>query len=71
MARIDTSADRVFMRSYGSMVPSTCTAASVARLEQASKTMQDLSEGVRRDIVSSLEEDRRCVAVRAKFESSL
>jgi len=71
MTRIDASADRVFMRSYGSMVPSTCTAASVARLEQASKALQGLSEGVRRDIVSSLEEDRRCVAIRAKFESSL
>jgi aminopeptidase N len=59
------------MRSYGSMVPATCTPASVARLERAKASMAGLSEGVRRDIVSSLEADRRCVATRAKFESSL
>jgi aminopeptidase N len=71
MAKIDAAADRVFMRSYGSMVPATCTPASVARLEQAKASMAGLSEGVRRDIVSSLEADRRCVATRAKFESGL
>ena len=71
MAGIDAKADRVFMRSYGSMVPSTCTAASIARLEQAKASMSALSESVRRDIISSLEADRRCVATRAKFEGSL
>jgi aminopeptidase N len=71
MAKIDAVADRVFMRSYAGMVPATCTPASVERLEQARKSMGGLSEGVRRDIVSSLENDRRCVAVRAKFEGSL
>jgi len=71
MAKIDATADRVFMRTYGSMVPATCTPASVSRLEQAQKTMEGLSEGVRRDIISSLESDRRCVATRVKFEGSL
>jgi len=71
MAKIDASADRVFMRSYGNMVPATCTPASVARLQQAAKAGEGLSEGVRRDIVSALESDQRCVATRAKFESNL
>jgi len=71
MAAIDAKADRVFMRSYGGMVPSTCTPASVARLEQAKASMSALSEGVQRDIISSLEEDRRCVATRTKFEAGL
>jgi aminopeptidase N len=53
------------------MVPATCTPASVSRLEQAEKSMGGLSEGVRRDIISSLEADRRCVATRVKFEGSL
>jgi aminopeptidase N len=71
MAKIDATADRVFMRTYSSMVPATCTPASVSRLEQAEKSMGGLSEGVRRDIISSLESDRRCVATRVKFEGSL
>jgi aminopeptidase N len=71
MAKIDAVADRVFMRSYGGMVPATCTPASVARLEKAKAAMEGLSEGVRRDIVSSLETDKRCVATRAKFEENL
>ena len=33
--------------------------------------MQGLSESLRRDLVSKLESDRRCVATRVKFESSL
>ena len=71
MAKIDATADRVFMRSYAGMVPATCTPASVERLEQARKSMGGLSEGVRRDIVTSLESDRRCVATRVRFEGSL
>jgi aminopeptidase N len=71
MAAIDAKADRVFMRTYAGMVPATCTPASVARLEKAKASMEGLSEGVRRDIVSSLENDRRCVATRAMFEKNL
>ena len=71
MPQIEAKADRVFMRSYGNMVPATCTPASVERLKQAKAASAGLSEGVRRDIVSSLESDQRCVATRAKFEGSL
>jgi aminopeptidase N len=35
------------------------------------RPMAGLSEGVQRDIVSALENDRRCVATRAKFEAGL
>jgi aminopeptidase N len=71
MAKIDARADRVFMRSYGNMVPATCTPASVERLQQAKASSGGLSEGVRRDIISKLESDQRCVATRAKFEAGL
>ncbi|MEO8160607.1 MAG: hypothetical protein ABI588_04240, partial [Arenimonas sp.] len=72
LARIDASADRVFMRSYAaSMIPATCTADSVARLQAAAKSLDGLSDGVRRDLLSTLEDDSRCVAIRAKFEASL
>jgi aminopeptidase N len=71
MATVDARADRVFMRSYGNMVPATCTPASVERLQQAKASSGGLSEGVRRDIISKLESDQRCVATRAKFEAGL
>ena len=72
LAKIDAAADRVYMRSYsGSMIPATCTQASVERLESAAKSLQGLSEGVRRDILSDAEADTRCVAIRTKFEAAL
>jgi aminopeptidase N len=72
LAKIEASADRVFMRSYGgNMLAGTCTAASVARLQKASQSTAGLSEGVRRDLLSALEDDQRCLANRAKFEGAL
>jgi len=68
----DQKGDRLFIRSYaGSMIPATCNAASVARLEAAAKAMTALSAGTRRALLSRLEEDRRCVAIRNKFEAGL
>ncbi len=72
LAQMDAKADRVYMRSYGGyMVPTSCSAASVSRLQQATKAMDGLSESLRRDLLSSLEIDERCVAIRAKFEQAL
>jgi aminopeptidase N len=69
LAAIDKSADPVFMRSYGSMIPATCTAASVARLEAAMKSMDTLSAGTQRTLKSRHEADQRCVAIRQAFEA--
>jgi aminopeptidase N len=72
LARIDQAADRVFMRSYaGSMIPATCTPASVARLERAIAAAEGLSAGTRRSLLSAHEEDVRCVAVRTAFEKAV
>ncbi len=69
---IDKSDDPVFMRSYArTMIPATCTAASVARLAAAIESMTTLSAGTRRALLSSHEEDVRCVNIRSKFQADL
>ncbi len=71
LAEIDRKADRVFMRSYaGSMIPSTCTAASVDRLAKAIADDTTLSAGTRRSLLLAHENDVRCVAIRAAFDQS-
>ncbi len=67
---IDKEADRVYMRSYaGSMIPTTCSVASVDRLDNAIKSMTDLSAGTRRSLLSRHEEDGKCLAIRNRFEA--
>ena len=69
---LDKAADRLFIRSYAdNLIPATCTPASVARLEAAAGTMTTVSASTRRALLSRLEEDRRCVAIRDKFEAEL
>ena len=69
LAAIDQAADRVFMRSYaGSMIPATCTAASVARLQQEIASTDSLAAGTRRSLLLKQEEDARCLAIRTAFE---
>jgi aminopeptidase N len=46
------------------MIPSSCTPASVKRLQTASTQMKELSAGTRRALLDTLEEDQRCVAIR-------
>lgn len=71
LADIDKKADRVFMRSYaGSMIPSTCTAASVDRLAKAIDSNTTLSAGTRRSLLLAHENYVRCVAIRAAFDQS-
>ncbi|MFC0251646.1 aminopeptidase N [Massilia consociata] len=62
---IDKAAGPVFMRSYANtMIPASCTPASVQRLQKAADTMKDLSAGTRRSLLDTLQEDQRCVAIR-------
>ena len=71
LAAIDAKADPVFMRTYaGTMIPSACTAASVARLQQAMDTMTTLRAGTRRSLIGDHEGDARCLAIREAFEAS-
>ena len=71
LADIDGKADPVFMRSYsGSMIPATCTAASVARLQSAIAANQPLSARTRRSLLLAHVGDARCVAIRQAFEAS-
>ena len=71
LADIDKKADRVFMRSYaGSMIPSSCTPASVDRLANAIATNTTLSAGTRRSLLLRHENDVRCVGIRAAFDQS-
>ncbi len=62
---IDKASNPVFMRSYAaSMIPATCTAANVARLEKAIASYQDLSAGVMRTLKDKHEQAARCVAIK-------
>jgi aminopeptidase N len=71
LAAIDAKADPVFMRTYtGTMIPSACTAASVARLQKAMDTMTSLRAGTRRSLVGDHEGDARCLAIREAFDAS-
>jgi aminopeptidase N len=66
LAAIDKAAGPVFMRAYGAtMIPVGCTPASVKRLQVAADAMQDLSAGTRRNLLDTLQEDQRCVAIKA------
>ncbi len=71
LAQIDAKADPVFMRSYaGLMIPSSCTAASVARLQKALADNPGLSAGTRRSLLGVHEGDARCLAIREAFDAS-
>jgi aminopeptidase N len=65
LPELDKSAGPVYMRAYGpSMIPASCTPASVKRLQAASEKMKDLSAGTRRTLLGTLEDDQRCVAIK-------
>jgi aminopeptidase N len=62
---IDKVAGPVYMRSFAaSMIPATCTPASVKRLASAVSQLKDLSAGTRRALLNTHEEDKRCVAIK-------
>jgi aminopeptidase N len=65
LPELDKAAGPVYMRAYGpSMIPASCTPASVKRLQAASTQMKELSAGTRRTLLDTLEEDQRCVAIK-------
>jgi len=65
LPELDKNAGPVYMRAYGpSMIPASCSPASVKRLETASAQMKELSAGTRRALLDTLEEDQRCVAIK-------
>jgi aminopeptidase N len=62
---VDKAAGPVYMRSYArSLIPTSCTPASVTRLTQAAARMKDLSAGTRRALLDAQQEDQRCVAIK-------
>lgn len=65
LGQIDQTAGPVFMRAYGaSMIPATCTPASVERLRAAIVKLPDLSTGTKRSLLVTHQEDERCVSMK-------
>jgi aminopeptidase N len=63
---IDKAANPVYMRAYGgSMIPTNCSAANVARLEKAIVQYKDLSAGTLRSLKNTHERAVRCVAIKS------
>jgi aminopeptidase N len=60
---LDQRAGPVFMRSYTQLIPATCNAASVKRLDDAAANYTQLAAGTRRALLTLREEDQRCVAI--------
>jgi aminopeptidase N len=62
---LDKSAGPVYMRAFAaSMIPTSCTPASVKRLTAAAEQMKDLSAGTRRSLLDAQQEDQRCVTIK-------
>ncbi len=61
---MDKAAGPVYMRSFAEMIPLNCTPASVARLEAAAAQYKDLSAGTRRALLSTHQEDKRCLMIK-------
>jgi aminopeptidase N len=65
LPELDKSAGPVYMRAYGpSLIPASCSPASVKRLQAAGAQMKALSAGTRRALLDTLEDDQRCVAIK-------
>jgi aminopeptidase N len=60
---LDKRAGPVFMRSYATLIPATCSPASVQRLDAAAARYTDLAAGTRRALLTQREEDQRCVTI--------
>jgi aminopeptidase N len=70
LPQVDKTGGPVFMRAYAdTMIPATCTPQSVARLSRAAATMTDLSAFTRRTLLDTLQDDQRCVAIKAKLSA--
>jgi aminopeptidase N len=68
---LDKAAGPVYMRAFaGSMIPTSCTPASVKRLTAAAEQMKDLSAGTRRSLLDAQQEDQRCVTIKQAMTAS-
>jgi aminopeptidase N len=65
LAQVDSAAGPVYMRAYGNaMLPAACTPASVMRLQATIVKSGNLSAGTLRSLMTTKQEDERCVAVK-------
>ena len=64
LSEIDQHNGPVFMRSYSSLIPATCSEQSVARLAQALKDFSGLSAGTKRSLLIKHQEDKRCLMIK-------
>jgi len=63
---IDKAAGPVYMRAYATtMIPTACTPHSVQRLGRAADEMKGLSAFTRRSLLDTLQNEQRCVAIKA------
>ncbi|MGX4640150.1 aminopeptidase N [Massilia sp. SYSU DXS3249] len=68
---LDKAAGPVYMRAYaGSLIPASCTPASVKRLDAAVAQMKDLSAGTRRALLDAQQEDQRCVTIKGAMTAA-
>ncbi|MRW93928.1 aminopeptidase N [Duganella sp. FT80W] len=62
---VDKAAGPVYMRPYGaSMIPATCTPASLQRLDETIAKLPNLSTGTHRWLLVTRQEDQRCIAIK-------
>lgn len=64
LPEIDKANGPVFMRSYSSLIPSTCNEASTVRLDKAVKNFAQLSAGTKRSLLIKQQEDKRCIMIK-------
>jgi aminopeptidase N len=65
LPQIDKTAGPVYMRAFAAtLIPASCTPASVKRLAAAAGEMNELSAGTRRALLDAQQEDQRCVTIR-------
>lgn len=64
LSEIDRKNDHTFMRSYGQLIPTTCNAASVARLSKAVAELTNLSASTMRSLLIKQQEDERCLMIK-------
>ena len=67
LTAIDKANGPVFMRSYSSLIPATCSDISVARLNKAVIELTELSAGTKRKLLIKQQEDKRCLMIKNKM----
>jgi aminopeptidase N len=70
LPEIDKANGPVFMRSYNSLIPATCSETSVERLTTAANELTELSVGTKRSLLIKLQEDKRCLLIKNNLSLS-